>query len=369
MKEKAKRHSNTRKYHYFSIFLLLSMAVIGALLALLVAVMKPTGERIVYIAPDENYVNNIWIADINNPENPQQITSIDETDNIYNLYAESGKVFYSIRNDNQHTLWFYDSNTGNHEKIIDCVYGCTSLDLHPNGYWLIYQESLEVKVIDLQTRIQTHPIDTKNNPQINGTPMPQWIGDTDQLLVGGQRKSPERENVINELVRYDMKTEALSIGESFNIEDSALVFSPNGQYFASLSILYDNTISIRNIDKPDIPLLNFESERHYQYFFYEWHPNNEQIFIIEGNLTEKRGGMILSLFHIHSGEKQVIFTSEWSSRQTRLTGGKINSKVDKLLLVMNTHSNSNDFNTIIFDLEQNKEIKLPIYGVMQQWLD
>lgn len=66
--------------------------IIGVIVALIVAgvyLLRSKGAQIVFIAPDDNGVEQIWIADVNDAENPRQL--------IYHERVDFGQGILVVR--------------------------------------------------------------------------------------------------------------------------------------------------------------------------------------------------------------------------------------------------------------------------------
>lgn len=200
MSDKAKRKSNPRRR--LLIRLIIGIAIIGAVIAIGIDSFRPKGAQIVFIAPDDNGVNNIWIADLNDPENPRQLTTV--TDNpvsyrqslSYFQIGDNGNLLFWIKNDDSQNLYLFEKNTHETRQLMTCdrtYAGCT-LQTHvlsPDGRYIAYEQTLEEPIHHVftanlmlyDTRTEEHQLIYEHDRYnvFSCSVCPQWIGNGDIL--------------------------------------------------------------------------------------------------------------------------------------------------------------------------------------------
>ena len=111
-KPKRKRSPNRRiKILFFAIMLL---CLVTSITSLSIYLLRPQGAKIVYLAPDKNGVEALWLADLANPENPKQLTHYED--------PNTRIADYQITDDGQYIaylLWSWETHTGAKIVLLD----------------------------------------------------------------------------------------------------------------------------------------------------------------------------------------------------------------------------------------------------------
>lgn len=357
---KEKRKTNPRRR--VLIKLIFGLVLIVSSVAVGIQALRPTGAQIVYIAPDDNGYDAISLADVNDPENPRQLTH-HEGKYIADLQvsAENSIIFYTLFDT-------YDANfaefriinldTGNHEAIQVCeTIACKDFQLHPNGQWLTFEDfsapSNRIYAYNLITS-EKYLVFDFGRAQLYSH-FPKWVGDTNSLIF-----RIANDNDYDEFAFYDLEEQA--IVDTITVDTSiALNFSHNGSLYAYYPIRLQHTLrSIRDINDPEIS---------YQipYPVYDWHPNNEELLMVDyfynENNTENIFFTDIYLFDMLTSEYEILLSLENSSPQPTFNAD------GSQILYSAYVPNENYHQIMILDMESREEITLPIIGSSPQWVN
>ena len=98
--------------------------------------------RIFYLAPAYDVPRNIWMLEVDDLENPQQITDSEGGVLDFAIHPNRTRIAFSERNPNIGTfdIKLLDLETGAIRRLTDCqVADCITPVWHPNGDFLIYE--------------------------------------------------------------------------------------------------------------------------------------------------------------------------------------------------------------------------------------
>jgi Tol biopolymer transport system component len=125
--------------------------VFGVIAALVVAIFVTTlagrasapGLRVAFVKDDDG-VPNIWIADVDNPDDAEQLTSADYGVPDYDVSADGRYLAYAVRDINTDTadIRLLDLRTGQERQITNCLQedaDCTAPVFRPDGAMIAYQ--------------------------------------------------------------------------------------------------------------------------------------------------------------------------------------------------------------------------------------
>ena len=127
MTEKSKRKGNPRRNLLLRIVIILLL--IATLVSMWIVAYQANAQKtqIIFIAPDDEGIDAIWIASLNNPENPRQLTTSDWTGHSLHyelqvssdanslLFETNGTEFGTIRD-----IFLLDLKTGDYELVMTC---------------------------------------------------------------------------------------------------------------------------------------------------------------------------------------------------------------------------------------------------------
>ncbi|GAB5492883.1 MAG: hypothetical protein Phog2KO_30980 [Phototrophicaceae bacterium] len=357
--------------------LIFGLVLIVSVLAVGIQALRPTGAQIVYIAPDDNGYDAIWLADVNNPEHPRQLTHHEEM-SIGNLQVsqENSIVFYRtypIDNSIPNEFRTINLDTGDYQILALCeVNDCRYFQLHPSGEWIAYQEyeedSVKVVIQNLEGSIETSErrevfeteIITNNIYQ----PLPKWVGNTNALVfrVSGM-------NSIDEFAFYDIDENQIIETKTLNVPYSTPNFSDDGSFYSSVTIqsMYPSSFVdprlpfIRNIQ--NLEQLIYEAPSSSD-IIADWHSNNVQVLLNRNGSTYASELIVDTyLYNISTGESDLLFTVEDNVPRTTF-----NTEGTQILYTA-FFSEVNLYQIMLFDMESREEITLPIVGGRPQWVN
>ena len=362
MQSKEKRKINPRRRLLMR--LIVTIFVIATLLVLGLRALKPKGAQIVYIAPDENGYDAIWLADLNDPENPRQLTFHEGiTIGDFQVSSENSIVFYSIATGNYpipYSFWTINLDTNVHEDISNCELNCDAFQLHPSGEWITYHDYtadnlIRVMIQNLETSEQRLLFESSTHFAHYHSPLPQWVGDSDKLafrLTGSSSNmiaiySIEKAQVIEILdIVIPLWTPHFS-------EDGSLF--NHYPYFATVE---NNPLNIRSFHNPNTVLFEANANQ----AFSDWHPDNERVLITEVFSTNTNSYFELNLYNLTTNEGEVLLRGERRYNPTFSTDAT-------QILYSASLPDSHFYELMLFDMETREEITLPIVGRDPQWVN
>jgi hypothetical protein len=96
MLEKRKRTPHIRSKFWFRPLLLGLLCIVVVIVVF--TQTQSISPQIVYIAPDEEGIENVWLADLNHPEHPRQLTHFEEQHRIHSLQtSETSDAIFFVR--------------------------------------------------------------------------------------------------------------------------------------------------------------------------------------------------------------------------------------------------------------------------------
>lgn len=318
--------------------------VIGLLLMAILATalvgdFRRPGERIAYLGPATASVQNIWLADPHDLENPQQVTF--SGDGIYNfdVSADGRYLAFAERSSDYGTteIKMLDLYSGALRQLTNCANedaDCKTPVWSPDGRMIAYERTelnssvpnagvspIRVWLINLNANpITTRPL--FEDSQILGY-SPQWSGNGQRIAVFDQASSgiliydftdgstslvpsrygdvgslsPNGEKLVfPEMVRKgnqmfahlriaDLANQAFSelTPQDEPIDDTSAVWHPDGQRLAIARKYTDDRFTqghqvylLDSISGDAVPLVE---DRIYNSSFFEWNPEGEKLLM------------------------------------------------------------------------------------------
>ena len=357
MQSKEKRKINPRRR--LLMHLILAIVVIAILLVLGLRAVKPKGAQIVYIAPDENGYDAIWLADLNDPENPRQLT-FHEGMFIRDLQVseENSMAYYYVFSNNpqQSESWIISLDTGQRQQLELCETGsCGDYQLHPNGRWLTFEDyskpSNKIYVYDLSTSEEYLVFDFGIGHLYSHSP--NWVGNTTLLVF---RKISDGD--------YD-KFALYSISEHQIIDILTLDSSTGSPHFSHNGIFYEYYLDHSEASTGQLRDINRTELIHsIPYPVYDWHPNNEELLMVDYIYSyDPNDSSVIAdiyLFDMLTGDYEILLSVENSYPQPVFNA-------DGSLILYTDYMP--EIHLMLFDMETREEITLPIVGRDPQWVN
>ena len=383
MTEKTKRKTNPRRR--LLIRLITGIGILVTLISAGVYAFRPTGAQIVFIAPDDNGVDNIWIADLNTPENPHQLTHYADVITFYGLHVfrEDDKAIYGIEDSNPPNnfgeIRLLNLRNGTSEQLMSCPdnASCKAYSVHPDAQLIAYQVSSRLEdrrstlaqlyLYDVQSA-EHHLIYETQDSYANGNHMsPTWIPDTDLLTfrMGGI------DNIANFAV-YDVQqaqlledTSVISpVGEPFFSMDGSRYIHQSSQPNAE-STFYD----IRDFSNNSAQLLELENVVGGLYY-QDWHPDNETVMMVIGlayGFTRATvNGSNLNLYNTTTGEGETLTRTR---NRLFIHEASFNHAGNQILYTVQAIGSTETPQIMLYDMETREEITLPLFGHSPQWVN
>jgi len=360
MTDKAKRKVSPRRRLLFR--LIFGIGVLVALIASGVYLLRPTGAQIVFIAPDDEGINQIWIAEVNNPENPRQLTFRD-TGNIAGLaIPETGDLFvYSPCMTEGCEIWTYNLSTNQNTLILSCENYCWRYDLHPNGQLLTYEQhidetwSIEIHVYDLQSGVN-HLIYKEDYLDIVSSRNPQWVGRSNQVAFHGGDGT----------IFYDYENHTSETRNLYNFRTGApyppRMYFPEARNYYAFSPSGASHIIVRQIDSPDEDyfVLSLSSDDpDGSFYLNDWDTNNHAILVFE----DRSYGHELNLYEIETGEKINLLNN---NNEFLYRTAQFNYDSSQILYYV---EDADDVQIMLYNMETDEEITLPLFGHNPHWVN
>jgi len=375
MTDKAKRKGNPRRQ--LLVRLLIVIGLVVALISAGVYVLRPKGAEIVFIAPDDEGIDQIWIASVNQPENPRQLTHhsrdvvglwISEENSVvaYVTGVIAREIYYL-------ELWLYHIDTGDNVRILNCseFIRCGSVSIHPDGQWLTYM-LLEESVGGINTPNRyLHHIATSESILLHSYPaedvlsdwnrVPGWLEDQIVYAVTNDTDTVE-------YISRDLSDRISENTISLNVQFLYPEFSPDGLHYAYYTA--DNggihDISVSSVDKPqgiEFTLQQPESRSFPITQFHDWHPDSSAILFIQ-YATGAGEENAISISNISSAETRILV----SRAQHTYNTASFNYDGSQILYLKFSYEDRIEQLTI-YDMESREEISLPLSGSNPQWVN
>lgn len=382
MSEKTKRKSNLRRR--LLIRLLFGIVLIIALISAGMYALRPTGAQIVFIAPDDNGVDNIWIADLNDPEHPRQLTFHEQGVSIHNIQVSDKDLLVYMRISRDHrSIWALNMTTGQQEMVRDCLESssCGQFLLHPQGRWIVSEDTSFLSETSYETRIRLDDLQTHHHDIIYRaettiqTYLPltlvSWIQETGLLVYHSNLNRN-----VNELAFYDVENrQVIKTGYLHEVLPFSPIFSPGGAYYANILYQYEGRyvalVEVYALDETENMMLSTLAEDSVLGIqaatFQDWHPDNDTILIAAAWSHPGKGRTLteLKLYHVIDGSITSLHTTDardsYFNAQFNYNGRQIIYTIYDL--------EQRQSQVILFDVETREEIALPLFGRNPQWVN
>lgn len=381
MSEKTKRNEkskgNSRRVTLIQLILLI--AIIGTLAFVGINLLRPKGAEIVFIAADEDGIENVWIADLNNPDNPRQLTHLDAETFIspvpnLQVIEENRTAVFSTGQFVPEEFWQLNLNTGNIESIFTCddtIINCPSVTVGADGNWLAYLDRTIVEDDRKTISAYIHNLENAETIRLytlegipDGVPFPylDWFGTSSQIVY-----QPDLINNPLTFELYDVYEEQVTQTLVMNVLKP--VFTRDGSFYGLWAASSDDPITLYNIDnsvaEPVEAVAEFEEERLISGLM-DWNPDNEQALVSHGTLWDTDNYYNeLSLYNALSGEKNILF----SNVDGLVYAYSVFNTDGSQFLYFTRNQITNEFSSfIIYDLETAEETVLPLSGREPLWV-
>jgi len=346
------------------------------------------GQQIVYINVDENGVKNIFLADLNDPENPQQLTFHDEDVIDWSVASNGSIVTYRIEFLGE--ILLLDLKTRQTVQITNCEIeggSCNRFAMRSDGKFLAYllfqttpSRKGEIYITDLQNDTYLSQLIVEIDAQYYGAHL-HWIGNS---------------NYVKYQLPYDPE-----FGESFKIYDIVnnrsigpypsgaefwgVLFTDDGSCYTNIHCCGPFGFQVRDTRNPNHIFTTFHrrdsdslhqitgiahQEKWLAGSAYEWHPDNETLLISILYNTENP-------YFAYQSELGLLNTTTNVVRQLTdapfvvSIDATFNADATKILYqqVAVTEAECCYDQIMIYDLETDEIIPLPIYGTNPRWVN
>jgi|GEM_PF-1262493 len=395
MTEKTKSKVNSRRR--LLIRLVLGIGVIVALVAAVVYLFRPAGAQIVFIAPDENGVDNIWIADLNNPEHPRQLTHYMEVDTWIGRFSVNRNrssiayVVYSSQTQDDGEIVLLNLHTLNKRILTNCVDSqamCNTFSFSTDGRYIAYIAVTQVYdelyqgmyisglffyTIDLNDSTDNliHGIENLQLSIPSSYLIMNWLNNEYQLAM------PVSIDPF-EVSVYDVENRTFTQNLSADISYE-VTFSPDNNYYITrnsqtyLTTIYDiennNILHFRPEDiswqTDDFYLIGTTSV--------SWNPDNTHVLLIPMILSPYANDWCYRgmphILDLATGDLESLFGSEdytysslsWNADATRAL--YIRRPYHRISCADNVRQ------LMLYDMETQEETALPLFGHSPQWVN
>jgi|GEM_PF-1384751 len=409
MTEKAKRKGNPRRRLLFQLLIVIGLII--ALISAGVYVLRPTEAEIVFIAPDDEGIDQVWITNLNNPENPHQLSSLSENQSLIRLLTmpDSPVIVYQYMDSNLHTQQMMILNLKtDSSQIIGCgssplTYRC-DVALHDD--WIAYfafkssghsTEELMLTLFNVETEEQReiYEINRRRGEDMRYL---QWIADTNVLVfhnqtlavnAGGYTYYPDEsygfysldeDRIINTLEILNDRT----IPEQLPYNPQNLIglplFSPDGTRYA-ITMNADNSpiqsdLVIYQEISPGSLEFGFSNSAIYtdSPLALDWHPDSEQV-IVQGFVVSRSSTDSSTLEHyyrldIYNAVSDETRTIEQVVAEYDRAYPTANFNHDgSMVLFARPVQGETYYQLAYFDVESEENVALPLSGHNPQWVN
>lgn len=372
MSEKEKRKSNPRRRLLMR--LIVGIGLFVALVSAGIVAFRPKGAQIVFIAPDDNGFEQIWIANLDNPENPRQLTFHEARITNFQVSQEKDIIFYffSTRTEGRQ-FRVYNLNTGHSEQIELCMsIFCGSYILHPNGDLISYYEarlinellSIDIYVYNIKTHERYLVYQTENSDDLDYRSEIQWIDNSKRLTFGEYPSTDGVESIFYDFDSGHTDTIALSGNREIGKFSSDGTYFVHYYYYIGRSYPDKWVMSVARTDNPTELLFSLpqrgETGLVAEYTFQDWHPNNEYILISERWSEQYYTHKIRSdlvLYHIETGMRYVLLSNPETMSAYRYASFNYDGSQ---ILYQKYNNNTGGSQIMIYDVETAEENAFPM---------
>lgn len=379
-KEKRKEKSKGNSRRFTLIQLVIVITIIGALVYAGIILLRPKGAEIIYIAEDNNGVENIWLADLNNPEQPRQLTHLDAETSItwfpnFQVIEENRTAIFSTGEIVPEEFWRLNINTRNLESIFSCedtIINCPSVTMSPDGNWVAYFDRTIIEENGKTISAYIHNLDNDETTRLytvqgagDSVPFPylEWLGDLNQIAY-----QPDLVGDPFTFEIYDVYEEQVTQTLAINVLRP--VFTADGSLYGAFSANSDNPTTFyssdNSIEAPIIALPENESVSSISGLA-AWHPDNEQAVVVHhARWTVESPFDELSLHHAVTGEKDILISNE---DNFIYLDAVFNQDGSQLLTYTQNRDTVELSPFIVLDMESREETVLPLSGREPLWVN
>jgi len=394
MTEKAKRKGNPR--HRLLVRVLLLITVIVAVIATGIYLLQPEGDQIVFIAADDAGISQLWLVDLNHPENPRQLTRYEDEYIIADSMRTGANqtIVYQIWRSGFPTttsLWQLNTQSGESRLLKECVddRACKNVIIRSDAEWIAYEEYSRPGSIDgfYHLSIVVENVTTGERRIIyeagiwRGDNFPRsvlaWIEETGSLAYLAFPDS-EADNQEIQLRYYDVEEDStveqtdwyeISTGTYFSPDGTRFVIESNRMAHAANVIFSYEIPPADNSSRFPIGIA-YESGRPQAMYFLGWYQDNETI-LIDNRWTsyqdEENPVMYneLSIYNTATGDMEAL---RRNSEGLQYIEADLNEDETRII-VRKYNPDTHEYQMVVYDIETDEEIILSVYGLYPQWVN
>ncbi len=379
MSGKAKSKGNPRRRTFIQLLVLIVIIVIVS--SVIQILLHSKGAEFVFVERDENGFSQIWLADVENPENLRQLTFHEDADSLILDTTEDGYlILYSVTfpfPELSYEIWLYDLSKGKNNQIMDChdFQACQALQLHHSGKWFIMESvqqnpdeswTLSIYIHDLESSEETKIYEQELSDARSLFPV--WVGYSNTVIF--------RNGVGDDFYDFTLyDVEQNQIIDTTYLDTLFIpVFSDDGSQYALGTLVTDNerenikTISINqqiiSLESPegiDNALFAMANTR-------DWHPDNETLLIHtwweQENIIRENWLHELSLYDTLTGTRETLI----SNRSSSYLNATFNYDASRILYILSDRDTQLN-QLMIFNMETLEETSLPLFGTSPHWVN
>ncbi|MEM9953361.1 MAG: hypothetical protein AAF846_17270 [Chloroflexota bacterium] len=384
MPEKTKRKANPRRRTLMR--LIIGIGLMIALIGGAIQILRPKGAEIVYIALDQNGIEQVWLVNLNNPDNPRQLTEFDHPMlNVWQLQSASNApiiVFYTYREDNADVsaLWQYDIKR-DRITLIQQYPLEDDYSKRPHYNWSLNSSGTQL-ALTYENHDQSHfliNLHTQEEFEITnsiGNRNSIWVTNDERLILPIERIGDY--GMFDELVyaSYDVELEQI-IGAQFirtSVWNYPMV-SSDGNYYAipedtnvGRHLLYG--VGIYETDTNELVLREEQNLDDTSFLgqtqIFDWHPSEPTVLVAETWEDIEMGSVSvdLKLYNALSHTEIYLLTDN----QRQIYDVTFNHDGTQIL-ISSRNQMTNELFISLVNTETGEETPLPIFGTQPHWVN
>jgi hypothetical protein len=389
MLEKRKRTPHIRSKFWFRPLLLGLLCIVVVIVVF--TQTQSISPQIVYIAPDEEGIENVWLADLNHPEHPRQLTHFEEQHRIHSLQtSETSDAIFFVRDNKP----YHHRDNQLQEFTLLCddeTLLCSHWKLHPDGDLVLFVtwvrgsnaladlsnaladlHVLDLRMNQLKTIFQSSDEHRLYPYSIN------WVTDTytiqgnystedDVRLVEFDATTAQMHDVDDEPI-YCAKPSPDDTHCAYNISDGSDPIAPELVGVYEFGSSEQTVLPLNYMERPLHNNLSIVTA-----YFYDWHPDSTHFLLGEyaTDVFDEQfvfTGINLNLYNVDTMDFVTLTSvSDLTHRDVFFSFALFNADGTKLL-VEKGDSVSNLNHIILVDVATGEQTKLPIRGYGAQWV-
>ncbi len=380
MPEKIKRKTNPRRR--LLIQLIFGIVLIISLISAGLYMLRPTGAQIIFIASDpESNSRNIWLVDVNNPENLRPlldnptITEISEMD----VASDGRLIVYKQSEAEQQSIEAVNIETGQQQTISICnsSHICNRAMVDPQGRWVAFEiierlteqtDKITLSIYDFQNDTQDVVYSFETERKSSHSPiLLGWIRNSGWLVY--RATLDDRDEIIYYDIQSEQIVERAEISEGYFPEP---LFSRDGSsYISTFNFeIYDINLELYHLEAPyreSVPLLMQEDDFSRELIrFEDWYSDNKTLLFTGSWLphTDERRYDI-GLYDTETNSQTIIHRNDLLTEYTDASFNYDGSKI----LYQTWNVASGDGSMTIHDIASGEEIRLYLSGWNPQWVN